>query len=412
MSRITTKFNVNKIRKDFPILENIKPYGKPLVFFDNAASTQKPVKVIETLKDYYENTHSNIHRGIYVLSQKASDLYDEAREKVRKFLNAEHPEEIIFVRGATEGMNLIVHSLGETFLNEGDEVIISRMEHHANIVPWYLLKQRKKITIKILEINENGTLKPEELENLITPKTKVLSITHVSNTLGTINPIKEIISVAKKHNLYTIVDGAQAVAHIPVDVQDLGCDFYAFSGHKIYAPTGIGAIYGKKELLQKMIPYQGGGDMIKFVTFDKIIFNDLPFKFEAGTPNIAGAIGLGAALDYLNEIDFSQALKYEDELGQYFYEKLLEIPEVRVLGQAEKRVPVFSFVIDGVHPHDIASFFDAEGIAIRTGHHCTQPLMQFYKVPATSRASISFYNTYEEVDYFIDVLKNVIKFFK
>ena len=412
MSRTTTKFNVNKIRKDFPILENIKPYGKPLVFFDNAASTQKPVKVIETLKDYYENTHSNIHRGIYVLSQKASDLYDEAREKVRKFLNAEYPEEIIFVRGATEGMNLIVHSLGETFLNEGDEVIISRMEHHANIVPWYLLKQRKKITIKILEINENGTLKLEELENLITPKTKVLSITHVSNTLGTINPIKEIISVAKKHNLYTIVDGAQAVAHIPVDVQDLGCDFYAFSGHKIYAPTGIGAIYGKKELLQKMVPYQGGGDMIKFVTFDKIIFNDLPFKFEAGTPNIAGAIGLGAALDYLNEIGFEDALKYEDELGEYFYKKLLEIPEVKVLGQAEKRVPVFSFVIDGVHPHDIASFFDAEGIAIRTGHHCTQPLMQFYKVPATSRASISFYNTYEEVDYFIDVLKNVIKFFK
>ena len=412
MNRAITNFNIRKVRKDFPILENIKPYGKPLIFFDNAASTQKPLKVIETLKDYYENTHSNIHRGIYMLSQKASDLYDEAREKVRKFINAKHTEEIIFVRGSTEGMNLIAHSFGETFLQDGDEIIISRMEHHANIVPWYLLKQRKKITIKVLEINPEGTLKIEELEKLITPKTKLISITHVSNTLGTINPVKEIIAIAKKHNLYTIVDGAQAIAHLPVDVQDLGCDFYVFSGHKIYAPTGIGAVYGKKELLQKMIPYQGGGDMIKFVTFEKIIFNDLPFKFEAGTPNIAGAIGLGAALDYLNEIGFYEALQYEEELGKYFYEKLLEIPEVNILGQAEKRVPVFSFVIDGVHPHDIASFFDAEGIAIRTGHHCTQPLMQFYKVPATSRASISFYNTYEEIDYFIKVLKDVIKFFR
>ncbi len=409
--KTTAAFPVEQIRKDFPILDNVKPHGKKLVFFDNGASTQKPKKVIEIFQYYYENIHSNIHRGTYVLSQKATDLYDQAREKVRKFINAKHFEEIIFVRGATEGLNLIANSFAETFMQEGDEVIVTRMEHHANIVPWYLIKQRKNITIKVLPINETGELLIEELENLITEKTKVISLTQVSNTLGTINPIKKIIDIAKKHNLVTIVDGAQGIAHVQTDVQELGCDFYVFSGHKIYAPTGIGAIYGRKELLQKMIPYQGGGDMIKFVTFEKIIFNDLPAKFEAGTPNIEGAIALGAALDYLNETGFEEIIRYEEFLKEYFEEKIRKIPGVRVLGNAPQKIPVFSLIFDNVHPHDVGTFYDFQGIAVRTGHHCTQPLMQFYQVPATSRASLTFYNTPEEIDYFMKQTEQCIRFF-
>ncbi len=409
--KTTLNFPVNKIRKDFPILENARPHNKKLVFFDNGASTQKPKQVIDILKYYYENVHSNIHRGAYVLSQKATELYDQAREKVRKFINAKHFEEIVFVRGATEGMNLIANSFAETFMQEGDEVIVSRMEHHANIVPWYLIKQRKNIKIKVLPINQNGELLVEELENLITEKTKVVSITQVSNTLGTINPIKKIIEIAKKHNLTTIIDGAQGIAHVKTDVQDLGCDFYVFSGHKIYAPTGIGAIYGRKELLEKMIPYQGGGDMIKFVTFEKIIFNDLPAKFEAGTPNIEGAIALGAALDYLNDVGFEEIIRYEEQLKEYFEEKIRQISGVKVLGNAPEKIPVFSLVFDKVHPHDVGTFYDFEGIAVRTGHHCTQPLMQFYQVPATARASLTFYNTFEEIDYFMEKTKECVKFF-
>ena len=405
-----SNWDVEKIRKDFPVLAQTVN-GKPLRYLDNAASSQVPHLVIERGAEYLKKEHSNIHRGVHYLSQHATTAYEAAREKVRKFINAKEAKECIFVRGCTEGVNLVASSYGRKFVNEGDEIIISYMEHHANIIPWQVLAEEKGAILRVIPMNERGELVIEEYENMLNERTKIVSISHVSNSLGTINPVKEMIQTAHKFGVPFFLDAAQSVPHFPVDVQDLDCDFMTFSGHKMYAPTGSGILYGKKELLEKMPPYQTGGSMIRTVSFEKTTYAGLPEKFEAGTPAIAAGIGLGAAIDYLNSIDFEAAAKYEHELLEYATEKLSAIEGVRIIGTAKEKASVLSFTIENVHPHDIGTILDQSGIAIRAGHHCAQPVMQFFDVPATARASFAFYNTREEVDVLADAIQKVIEVF-
>jgi cysteine desulfurase/selenocysteine lyase len=405
-----SSFDVNKIRADFPVLSQTVN-GKPLVYLDNGASSQVSNLVIERGSKYLAEEHSNIHRGVHYLSQHATTAYEAAREKVKRFINAPSAKECIFVRGCTEGVNLVAYSYGRKFIGEGDEIILSQMEHHANIIPWQVVAEEKGAKIRVIPMNERGELVIEEYENMLNERTKIVAVTHVSNSLGTINPIKEMIQTAHKFGVPVLVDGAQAVPHFPVDVQDLDADFYTFSGHKMFAPTGSGILYGKKEWLDKMPPYQTGGSMIRTVTFEKTTYAGLPEKFEAGTPAIAAGIGLGAAIDYLNSIDFEAAAAYEHELLQYATEKLSAIEGVRIIGTAKEKASVLSFTIENIHPHDIGTILDQQGIAVRAGHHCAQPVMQFFNVPATARASFAFYNTREEVDKLAEAVEKVIEVF-
>ena len=405
-----TVFDVEKIRRDFPILSQ-KIHGKPLVYLDNAATSQKPQVVIDAVSHYYAADNSNVHRGLHRLSERATEAYEGARVKAQRFLNAAHSREIIFVRGTTEGINLVAQSYGRTFLKEGDEVVVSAMEHHSNIVPWQMLCEQVGARLRVVPINHDGELVLEEYARILNERTRLVSVVHVSNALGTINPVKGIIELAHRWNAPVLLDGAQAAPHMKVDVQELGCDFYAFSGHKLFGPTGIGILYGKAELLEAMPPYQGGGDMISLVTFEKTHYNVLPYKFEAGTPHIAGVIGLGAAIDYLNGVGLETAGAYELELLAYGTEALSTIKGLRIIGTAKEKAGVLSFVIDGVHAHDIGTIVDREGVAIRAGHHCAMPVMQRFGVPATARASVAFYNTKEEVDALVRALHQVIEVF-
>ena len=403
-------FDVQKVRADFPVLRQTVN-GKPLVYLDNAASSQVPQVVIDRGSIYLEDEHSNIHRGVHYLSQKATTAYEGAREKVKRFINARDVRECIFVRGATEGINLVMHGYGRKFVEAGDEIIISAMEHHANIVPWQMLCEEKGARLRVIPMNDAGELLQDEYNALLNDKTKLVAFTHVSNALGTINPVREMIDQAHKYGVPVLIDGAQSAPHMPIDVQDLDCDFFAFSGHKMFAPTGSGVIYGKTELLQKMNPFQGGGDMIRSVTFEKTTYADLPNKFEAGTPAIASQIGLGASIDYLNSIDRKQAAVHEHELLRYATERLQAIEGVRIIGTAKEKTSVLSFVIDEIHPHDIGTILDQEGIAVRAGHHCAQPVMQRFNIPATARASFAFYNTKEEVDVLARTIEKVVEIF-
>ena len=398
------------IKKDFPILEQ-KVNGKNLVYLDSAATTQKPKEVINALNNYYKETNSNIHRGVHTLSQKATEKYEKAREMIANFIDATSSKEIIFVRGATEAVNLVASSYVRPLLMENDEIIISQMEHHANIVPWQMVCEEKKAKLKIIPIDENGELIINKFNELINKKTKFISLNHVSNSLGTINPIKKIIDIAHQKNIKIMIDGAQAVQHLEISMKDIDADFYCFSGHKMYAPTGIGILYGKKELLEQMPPYQGGGDMIKSVTFEKTTYNDIPNRFEAGTPNISGAIALGKAIEYINKIGISNINKHEEDLLNYATSKLKKINKVKIIGEAKEKAAVISFIIEGIHPHDIGTIMDSHGIAIRAGHHCTQPIMDFYNVPATARASFAIYNTKEDVDELVKAIEKCIKVF-
>jgi cysteine desulfurase/selenocysteine lyase len=403
-------WNVERIRKDFPVLRQMVN-GKPLIYLDNAASSQVPMMVIERGAQYIEQEHSNIHRGVHYLSMKATTAYEGAREKVKRFINAREARECIFVRGATEGINLVMHGYGRKFIGAGDEIIISAMEHHANIVPWQMLCEEKGAKLRVIPMNDAGELLMDEYDALLNEKTKFVAVAHVSNALGTVNPVKEIIERAHKYGVPVLIDGAQQAPHGRIDVQDLDCDFYTFSGHKMFAPTGSGVVYGKTRLLDSMNPFQGGGDMIKSVTFEKTIYADLPNKFEAGTPAIASQIGLGAAIDYLNIIGREKAAAYEHELLEYATRRLSAIEGVRIIGTAREKLSVLSFTIDNVHPHDIGTILDQQGIAIRAGHHCAQPVMQRFKIPATARASFAFYNTKEEVDVLADAIEKVIEVF-
>ena len=402
--------DVARIRKDFPILKQ-KVHGKPLVYLDNAATSQKPQVVIDTLVRYYTTENSNVHRGVHYLSEQATQDYEGARAKVRQFLNAADDSEIIFVRGATEGINLVAQSYGRQHLGEDDEIIISAMEHHSNIVPWQILCQERGARLRVIPMNDNGELLMDEYEKLLGPRTKLVSVVHLSNSLGTINPIEQIVAMAHTRGVPVLVDGAQSVAHLTVDVQELGCDFYVFSGHKLFGPTGIGIVYGKSELLESMPPYQGGGDMIKSVTFEKTIYNSLPYKFEAGTPNIAGAIGLGAAIDYVTNLGLDRISAHEHELLKYGTKRLSELSSLRLIGTAREKAGVLAFVLEGIHAHDVGTILDAEGIAIRTGHHCTQPTMDRFGVPATARASLAFYNTKEDIDALVKGIDRVLEVF-
>ncbi|MBC8029164.1 MAG: cysteine desulfurase [Pyrinomonadaceae bacterium] len=408
--RVIAGFDVERVREDFPVLRQTVN-GKPLVYLDNAASSQVPQVVIDRGSVYLEDEHSNIHRGVHYLSQKATTAYEGAREKVKRFINAREAKECIFVRGATEGINLVMHGHGRKFITSGDEIIISAMEHHANIVPWQMLCEEKGARLRVIPMNDAGELLMDEYDALLSERTKFVAVTHISNALGTVNPIKQMIDQAHKYGVPVLIDGAQSAPHLAVDVQDLDCDFFAFSGHKMFAPTGSGVIYGKAALLEKMNPFQGGGDMIKSVTFEKTIYGDLPNKFEAGTPAIASQIGLGAAIDYLSSIDREQATAHEQELLRYATERITAIEGVRVIGTAREKTSVLSFVIDDIHPHDIGTILDQEGIAVRAGHHCAQPVMQRFNVPATARASFAFYNTKEEVDVLARTIEKVVEIF-
>jgi cysteine desulfurase / selenocysteine lyase len=403
-------YNVRKIRADFPIL-NQKIRGKPLVYLDNAATTQKPQAVINAITRYYERDNANIHRGVHFLSEHATEEHDEARATIKSFINAADSKEIIFVRGATEAINLVAQTYGRTRVGAGDEVLITAMEHHSNIVPWQFLCDEKGAKLRVAPINDAGELLLDEYANLLGHKTKLVAATHVSNALGSITPIRRMIELAHAQNIPVLVDGAQAVPHLKVDVQALDCDFYAFSGHKIYGPTGIGVLYGKAALLEAMPPYQGGGDMIASVTFEKTLFNRLPFKFEAGTPDISGAIGLGAAIRYVDALGIEKIASYEHDLLVYATEKVSAIPGVRLVGTAEEKAGVLSFIMEGIHPHDIGTILDQEGIAIRTGHHCSQPVMQRFDIPATARASLALYNTREEIDILVSGIQKVREVF-
>jgi cysteine desulfurase/selenocysteine lyase len=396
-AEVVAAFDVEKIRADFPILSR-QVHGLPLVYLDNAATTQKPRAVIDSLTRYYTEENANIHRGVHHLSQIATDAHDAARRTVQRFLNAADPAEIIFTRGATESINLVAQTYGRAHVGAGDEIVITAMEHHSNIVPWQILCEEKGARLRIAPINDAGELLLDELEALLNAKTKLLAITHISNALGTINPLAPIVEMAHSKGIPVLVDGAQSVPHVRVDVQALGCDFYAFSGHKIYGPTGIGVLYGKRALLEAMPPWQGGGDMIRSVTFEKTLYNQLPYKFEAGTPDIAGAIGLGAALEYLDGIGLENAKSHEHALLEYGTRALEAIPGLRLIGTAKEKAGVLSFVMENIHPHDIGTILDQQGIAIRTGHHCAQPLMQRFGIPATARASLAVYNTTADLD--------------
>ncbi len=384
-------------REDFPILEQ-QVYKKPLVYLDNAATTQKPQVVIDAMKRYYETINSNIHRGVHCLSQQATEEFEKARRCVQQFINAAHDYEVIFTRGATESINLVASCFGHTFIGEGDEIIISAMEHHSNIVPWQFLCEERGAKLKVLPFDDDGVLCLDQLESLITPRTKIVAVTHVSNTLGTCNPVAEIIRIAHAHSVPVMLDGAQAVAHQPVDVQALDCDFYCFSGHKMYGPTGIGVLYGKEAWLNQMKPYQGGGEMISTVTFEKTTYNELPFKFEAGTPAVGDAIGLRTAIEYMQQIGIQNIARHEEELLQYATEKLQQINGLRIYGRAPHKAAVISFLIGNLHPYDVGVLLDHQGVAVRTGHHCTQPIMDRFGIPGTVRASFALYNTREEVD--------------
>lgn len=389
--------NIEEIRKDFPILD-AKVYGKRLVYLDNGATSQKPVQVLEVLDNYYKEYNSNVHRGVHLLSQVATEAYEAARKKVATFINAAHTHEVIFTRGTTESINLVASSFGKLALKKGDEVLISAMEHHSNIVPWQIICEENEAVLKVIPMNTNGELLMDEFASLLTDKVKIVSVTYISNSLGTINPVKEIIDQAHAKDIPVLLDVAQAIQHVPIDVQELDVDFIAFSGHKIYGPTGIGIMYGKEEWLNKMPPYQGGGDMIKTVTFAKTVYNDLPYKFEAGTPDVAGAIGLAAAIDYVNNLGMENIQQAEHELLKYAMKKLSEVEGLRFIGNAKEHASLVSFLVRDIHPFDTGDILDKQGIAVRTGHHCTQPVMDFFGIPGTVRASFAFYNTKEEVD--------------
>ena len=403
-------FNVNRIRTDFPILQQ-KINGKSLVYLDNAASSQMPKQVIDRLVRYQTHEHSNIHRAVHSLSELATAEYEQARLKIKDFIHADDEHQIIFTRGATEAINLVMHGFGRKFIKENDEIILSTLEHHSNIVPWQMLCEEKGAKLKIIPINNKGELLVEEYAKLFNEHTRFVSLTHVSNALGTINPIKEMIATAHQHGVPILIDGAQAAPHMPVNVQDLDCDFYVFSGHKMCGPTGVGVLYGKRKYLEKMQPYQGGGDMILNVTFEHTSYNTIPYKFEAGTPAIAAGIALGTAIDYLNAIGLERIAAYESELLDYATQKLSTISGLRIIGTAEHKAAVISFALDSIHPHDIGTLLNQEGIAIRAGHHCAQPVMQRFKVPATARASFAFYNTFAEVDALATGILKVKKIF-
>ncbi len=403
-------YDIQKIREDFPILSR-KVYGKPLVYLDNSATTQKPRVVVDAIVDEYYSENANVHRGVHFLSQQATELHEAARAKIAKFLNASSPSEIIFTRGATEGLNLVASSFGEAFLKEGDEVIVSAMEHHSNIVPWQLIEMRKGVKLRVIPINEVGELCMEDYQNLFNEHTKLVSVTHVSNVLGTVNPVKQLTTIAHAHGVPVLIDGAQSVPHLKVDVQDIDCDFYAFSGHKVYGPTGIGALYGKAEWLEKLPPYQGGGEMIKTVHFEHTEFEDAPLKFEAGTPDYVGSHSLATALDYVENIGLDNIAAHEHELLEYATKRLEAIPGMRIFGKASHKSAVLSFVIGNIHPLDLGTLLDRLGIAIRTGHHCAQPLVESMGVQSVARASFALYNTIEEVDAFADGIERVRKMF-
>ena len=403
-------FDVRKIREDFPVLKQ-KVHGKPLIYLDSAATAQKPRAVIDAILKFYEVDCANIHRGVHELSQRSTAAYEQARGKVKQFLNARSKSELIFVRGTTEAINLVSQTWGRKNVKAGDEIVIGAMEHHSNIVPWQLLCEEKGARLRVIPINDRGELLLEEYEKLLGPRTRLVAVGHVSNALGSVSPVREIVEMAHKAGALALIDGAQAVPHMKVDVQALDADFYAFSGHKLYGPTGIGMLYGKKKLLDAMPPYQGGGDMIRTVTFEKTTYNELPYKFEAGTPHIAGGIGLGAAIDYVNRIGIDAIGAYEHELLVYGTEALSRVPGLRLIGTAREKAAVLSFVMEGIHPHDIGTVLDRMGIAVRTGHHCAQPVMDRFQVPATTRASLAFYNTTAELDALEAGLRKVREMF-
>ena len=402
--------DIDRIRNDFPLLRTLVN-GHPLVYLDNAATSQKPNVVIDALSDYYQEYNSNIHRGVHYLSQKATDAYEESRSKTAKFIHARKSEEIIFVRGTTEAINLVAQTYGRKHLQAGDEVLVTAMEHHSNIVPWQMICEERGATLAVVPMSDEGDLDLVAYQQLLRKKTKIVALTHVSNALGTINPVKEMIEMAHSKGIIVLIDGAQAIPHMEVDVRDLGCDFYAFSGHKMFGPTGIGVLYGRAELLESMPPYQGGGDMIKSVSFEKTLYNDIPHKFEAGTPNISGGIALGVAVDYMNALDRGSVGEYEDSLLEYATAQLSSIRGLNIVGTSKHKTSVLSFVLEGIHPHDIGTILDAEGIAIRTGHHCAQPVMTRFGIPATARASFAPYNTFQEVDALVRGVYKVIEVF-
>ncbi|MFC2175871.1 aminotransferase class V-fold PLP-dependent enzyme [Bacteroidota bacterium] len=409
MSELLT--DINAIRAQFPILKR-EVNGKPLVYLDNGASSQKPQSVIDAISRYYTLENSNIHRGVHTLSQEATSAYEEVRKKVQLFINAKHDHEIIFTSGTTGSINLVASSFGEKMVQKGDEIVITAMEHHSNIVPWQMLCERKGAKLRVLPISKNGEINLDEVEQVLTAKTALVAVTHISNSLGTVNPVKEIIRLAHQKDIPVLIDGAQAIHHLPVDVQELDADFYAFSAHKMYGPTGVGVLYGKEKLLNEMPPYQGGGDMIKTVTFEKTTYNSLPHKFEAGTPNIAGGIAFGAAIDFINSIGFDAILKHENDLTQYATDELKNIDGLRFIGTAKERAGLVSFVLDGIHPYDTGVILDKLGIAVRTGHHCTQPVMDFFGIPGTVRASFAVYNTRQEIAALVEGINRVKKMFK
>jgi cysteine desulfurase / selenocysteine lyase len=400
-----------KLRNDFPVLHQMI-YGKPLIYFDNAATAIKPQSVIDAINRYYSTESSNVHRGLYYLSEKATAEFEGARTKVHQFINASSADEIVFVRGTTEAINLVAASYVRPMVHKGDEIVLSVIEHHSNIVPWQLVCNETGAVLRIIPANDAGDLQLDEYEKLLNDKTKLVAIGHVSNAIGTINPIKQMIEMAHTNGAAVLIDGAQAAPHLAFDVQDLNCDFYAFSGHKLYGPTGIGVLFGKMHLLDQMQPYHGGGEMISSVSFEKTTYKKPPHKFEAGTPSIAGAIGLGAAIDYVKSVGLQQISDYENQLLKYASEKIVGVPGLRIVGNAKLKAAILSFVIDGIHPHDIGTILDRDGIAIRAGHHCAMPAMQRFNVPATARASFAFYNTKDEIDVFVDALRNVIKIFQ
>ncbi len=405
-----TSLDVTAVRKDFPILAQ-QVHGKPLIYLDNAATSQKPKCVIGALTRFYQMDNANIHRGVHQLSERSTQSYEAARGKVQRFLNAANTREIIFVRGATEGINLVAQTYGRTHVSAGDEIVISAMEHHSNIVPWQMLCKEKGAVLRVIPINDRGEVEFDQFEKLLNHRTRLVAVSHVSNALGTVNPVREIINTAHSWNVPVLIDGAQAVPHMKVDVRSLDCDFYVFSGHKVFGPTGIGVLYGKEQLLEEMPPWQGGGDMIRSVTFEKTTYNDLPYKFEAGTPDIAGVIGLGAAIDYLDQIGMDAVAAYEHDLLEYGTRALENISGLRLIGTAREKAGVLSFVIDGVHPHDAGTILDREGVAVRTGHHCAQPVMDRFGVSGTTRASLAFYNTREDIDALVAGIQKVKEVF-
>ena len=410
VGRARAGFDAGRIREDFPVLR-LTVNGKPLVYLDNAATAQKPRPVLDALRKYYETECANIHRGLHWMSEEATRDYEESREKVRQFLGAADVSEIIFVRGTTEAINLVAHSFCRPRVRAGDEILITAMEHHSNIVPWQILCEQTGAQLRVAPINDEGELLLGEFERLLTSRTRLAAVCHISNALGTVNPIAEMIAMAHRRKVPVLVDGAQAAPHMPVNVRELDCDFYAFSGHKLYGPTGIGVLYGKAQWLEEMPPYQGGGDMIRSVTFEKTTYNSLPYKFEAGTPHIAGVIGLGAAVDYLNGIGLERAAAYERELLEYATERARRIPGLRIIGTAREKAGVLSFVLEGIHPHDVGTILDREGIAVRAGHHCAMPVMERFGIPATTRASFAFYNTPQEVDALVAGIERVQEVF-